>query len=42
MLADHISSRDLPILIGTDQPQTCRKCGARTDFEEVEAGLQVH
>lgn len=41
MLADHISSCDLPIFIGIDQPETCRKCGTRTDFDEVEAGLQM-
>jgi hypothetical protein len=42
MLADYNASRDLPLFIGTDQPETCRKCAARTDFDEVEAGLQVH
>jgi hypothetical protein len=39
----YISTTDsLPIYIGTDQPETCRKCGARTEFDEIGGGLQLH
>lgn len=30
------------IFIGTDQPETCRVCGARTDFIELGRELQLH
>ena len=33
---------DLPIFFGTEQPETCRKCGVRTEFDDVAGGLQVH
>ena len=25
----------LPILLGTDQHETCRNCGSRTEFDEL-------
>jgi hypothetical protein len=28
--------------LGTDQPETCRKCGARTDFLEFTREIQLH
>ena len=28
--------------LGTDQPETCRLCGARTDFEELPNNQQLH
>lgn len=30
------------IYLGTEQPETCRWCGARTDFDVLPDGLQVH
>lgn len=30
------------IFIMTDQPETCRKCGTRTDFTTMKSGLQFH
>jgi len=30
------------IYLGTEQPETCRWCGARTDFDVLPNGLQVH
>ena len=30
------------VLIGTEQPETCRECGARTEFDEVNSQLQLH
>lgn len=33
---------DMPVFIGTDQPETCFKCGARTDFNELTSKLQLH
>ena len=30
------------IYLGTEQPETCRWCGARTDFDVLSSGLQVH
>ncbi len=30
------------IYLGTEQPETCRWCGARTDFEVLANGLQAH
>ena len=35
-------SSELPIFLGCDQPETCRKCGARTDFIELTNDLQLH
>jgi len=29
------STKDLDTFIATDQPETCRHCGTRTDFEQV-------
>ena len=34
--------KELPIFIGSDQPESCRACGARTEFDVREGGLQVH
>lgn len=28
--------------LGTDQPETCRNCGARTDFDELADEKQLH
>lgn len=30
------------IYLGTEQPETCRWCGARTDFDVLPSGQQVH
>ena len=35
-------SIDLPIFLGTEQPETCRECGARTEFDEVNKQQQLH
>lgn len=35
-------SIDLPIFLGTEQPETCRECGARTEFDEVNSQQQLH
>ena len=32
----------LPIFGGTEQPETCRQCGTRTDFDEVTDQQQLH
>lgn len=29
-------------ILDNEQPPTCPKCGARTDFEENEDGTQAH
>lgn len=42
MITDFGTSDSLPIFIGTEQPETCRKCGARTDFDEIGDGQQMH
>jgi hypothetical protein len=31
-----------PKYLASDQPETCRWCGARTDFIELTASLQHH
>ena len=33
---------DLPLFLGSEQPETCRNCGARTEFEAVNRQLQLH
>lgn len=33
---------DVPVFIGHEQPETCAKCGARTDFVVITNNLQVH
>ena len=33
---------DLDCYILNDQPTTCGKCGARTNFEEISEELQKH
>ena len=30
------------VFLGTDQPETCRWCGNRTDFDELATDLQLH
>lgn len=30
------------IYLMTDQPETCRLCGVRTNFEEQSDGMQIH
>ena len=32
----------LDIFIMTDQPETCRRCGTRTDFEDLSNSRQLH
>lgn len=32
----------LDIFIMTDQPETCRQCGTRTDFADFSKGKQIH
>jgi len=31
-----------PIFLGSDQPETCRACGARTNFYVFLNGQQIH
>jgi hypothetical protein len=33
---------DLPVFVGTEQPETCRKCGMRTEFEVLDEQTQLH
>jgi hypothetical protein len=33
---------ELSIFVGSDQLETCRKCGSRTVFDDVDARLQLH
>lgn len=33
---------DLEVFEGTEQPETCRQCGSRTDFIEVTDKRQLH
>ena len=33
---------ELPVFYWTEQPETCRNCGARTNFDVLPNGLQVH
>ena len=40
--SDFGTTDGLPIFFGTEQPETCRRCGVRTEFDEGEDGLQVH
>ncbi len=42
MVADLVAIEELPVFYGTEQPETCRKCGARTDFDVLPNALQVH
>ena len=32
----------LPKFFGTEQPETCRNCGARTEFHELSEQKQLH
>lgn len=32
----------LDIFIMTDQPETCRQCGTRTDFADLSKDTQIH
>ena len=32
----------LNVFIAVNEPETCRNCGARTEFEEVSPQQQVH
>ncbi len=34
--------KDKIIFLGSDQPETCRYCGARTEFHIFANGLQLH
>lgn len=36
------STNELPVFYGCEQPETCRKCGSRTDFEDLPDGTQLH
>lgn len=40
--ACEVGTQGNTVFVGTDQPETCRWCGARTDFEELTATLQRH
>lgn len=42
MLVDFAAADELPVFDGTEQPETCRKCGARTDFDEIGGSQQLH
>jgi hypothetical protein len=42
MIPTRTNPKELPVFIGTDQPETCRKCGSRTDFDDIGDGLQLH
>lgn len=37
-----LQSNNLDCYILNDQPTTCGKCGARTEFLEINADLQKH
>lgn len=37
-----VERRPLPVFLGTDQPETCRECGARTNFVELSHERQLH
>ena len=32
---------DLPLFLGSDQPETCRHCGARTEFDQLSEQKQL-
>ncbi len=40
--ADRNAALGEVVYIGTDQPETCRFCGSRTDFEELPNEQQLH
>lgn len=42
MLLTPAVHQELLTFFCSDQPETCRRCGARTDFDETESGLQLH
>ena len=42
MVSAQSLSDQLATFLGTDQPETCRKCGARTDFDELTINKQLH
>ena len=42
MANKQILSKQLATFLGTTQPETCRKCGVRTDFDELTSTLQLH
>ncbi len=42
MVSAQSLSNQLATFLGTDQPETCRKCGARTDFDELTIYKQFH
>ena len=33
---------ELQIFLAVEQPESCRKCGTRTDFDEVTDKQQLH
>ena len=35
-------AQELPLFDMTDQPETCRKCGTRTEFMGLRKQLQIH
>lgn len=37
-----MKAKDLDIFLGTDQPETCRHCGVRTEFFEMKDNRQLH
>ena len=39
---DGVNHNLLDCFILNDQPTTCGLCGARTDFVEINDGLQIH
>ena len=42
MLVELADIDELPVFYGTEQPETCRKCGVRTEFDDIASWLQVH
>ena len=42
MKVDDVIYNSLDCYILNDQPMTCGLCGARTDFAEINDGMQIH
>lgn len=37
-----MAKQEISIFIANEQPETCRYCGGRTEFTELNAMLQIH
>ena len=42
LIDDGVNYGNLDCYLLNDQPTTCGLCGARTDFEELNYGIQIH